>query len=72
MITGIIVAVICIAVLPPAISKGEWGVVAVAAVIILLLLGLGSAGREQDRAYVNRIRYWANGGPERHGRGHGR
>lgn len=65
MITGIIVAVICIAVLPPAIEKGEWGVIAVVAVVSLLLLWFAALGREQDRAYNNMTDYWAKGGPHR-------
>lgn len=65
MITGIIVFVLCIAALPPAISKGEWGVVAVVAAVSLVLLWFAVGGRDNDRAYVNRIRYWANGGQDR-------
>lgn len=64
MITGIIAAVVLIAVLPPAISNGEGGVILLAIVIAVVLLALGAAGRECDRAYNNRISYWARGGPK--------
>lgn len=65
MVTGLIVFVICIAVLPTAIGKGEWGVVAVVAVVSLLLLWGAALGREHDRAYNNAVSYWAKGGPDR-------
>ena len=65
MVTGLIVFVICIAVLPTAIGNGEWGVVAVVAVVSLLLLLGASLGREHDRAYNNAVSYWAKGGPDR-------
>lgn len=64
MITGILALIFLVPLIAGA-RNLEWGVVAVAAVIILLLLGLGSVGREQDRAYLNAMRYWANGGPDR-------
>lgn len=64
MITGLISFVILIAVLPPAINNGEWGVVAVVAVVVIFLLALGAASREDDRAYINRTKYWADGGPD--------
>lgn len=46
-------------------SNGEWGSVAVGAVVVLLLLALGSAGRGNARAYNNFRDYWRDGGPER-------
>lgn len=61
MITGIIAIVILIAVLPPAISNGEWGVAAVGIVAALVILGLGVVSRQQDRAYGNFMRFWEKG-----------
>ena len=59
MITGMIVAVLLIAMLASA-GEGEWGSVAVGAVIIVVLLMLFVFGRESDRAYINFVDYWAN------------
>lgn len=64
MITGILSVVIGIAMFAAA-GNGEWGSVAIGAVIVVLLLGLGSASRESDRAYNNWVDYWAKGGPEK-------
>jgi len=63
VITGAIVLIILIAVLPPAIDKGETGVIAVAVIVGLLLLVFGACSRASDRAYVNREKYWEKGGP---------
>lgn len=60
MITGIIAVVIGIAAVVAAMN-GEWGSVAVGAVIVILVLALGSESRESDRAYNNFVDYWANG-----------
>lgn len=60
MITGTIAVVIGIAMIACA-GNGEWGAFAVGAVIVVLLLALGSASREQDRAYLNWEHYWATG-----------
>ena len=59
--TGLIALVFVIAAICAA-GNGEWGSVAVCAVIVLILLALGSAGRQQARAYNNFVDYWANGG----------
>lgn len=64
MITGAIAIVFIIAMIAAA-GNGEWGSVAVGAVIVVFLLALGSASREQDRAYNNFVDYWANGGPRK-------
>lgn len=64
MITGMIAFVVAIAMIA-ACSNGEWGTVAIGAVIVLVVLLAGCASREQDRAYNNIVDYWANGGPER-------
>ena len=63
MITGILAAVVGIAVFCCA-GDGEWGSVAVGAVLIVILLCLGSASREGDRAYNNFVDYWSKGGPD--------
>ena len=67
MITGAISVVLLIAMFAAG-SNGEWGSVAVGAVLVLLLLGLGSASRKNDRAYGNAVDYWADGGPEEYRR----
>jgi len=64
MITGVIAAVFVIAMIVAG-GNGEWGAVAVGAVIVVVLLGLGAASREGDRAYNNVVDYWARGGPDR-------
>ena len=61
MITGIIAVVILIAVLPPAISNGEWGVLAVAVIAAIVVLWFGAVSRQQDRAYGNMLRFWDTG-----------
>lgn len=64
MITGLLCVVFLIAMYAAG-SNGEWGTVAVGAVIIVLLIALSSAGRGNARAYNNFRDYWRNGGPER-------
>ena len=64
MITGTIAVVFIIAMICAA-NDGEWGSVAVGAVIVVVLLALGSASRETDRAYNNMVDYWAKGGPDK-------
>ena len=44
-------------------SNGELGSAAVGAVVVVLLLAIRGASREQDRAYGNFVDYWASGGP---------
>ena len=58
MITGAIAVVIGIAMIACA-SNGEWGAFAVGAVIVVLLLALGSESRKSDRALNNFVDYWA-------------
>lgn len=60
MITGMIAVVFVIAMIAAA-GDGEWGAFAVGAVVVVVLLALGAAGRESDRAYNNFVDYWANG-----------
>lgn len=64
MITGAIAVVFIIAMIAAG-NNGEWGSVAVGAVIVVLLLALGSASRKGSRAYNNFVNYWADGGPDR-------
>ena len=64
MITGTIAAVFIIAMIAAA-NNGEWGSVAIGAVVVVVLLALGSASRETDRAYNNMVDYWAKGGPDK-------
>ena len=64
MITGMLAVIFLIAMYAAG-SNGEWGSVAVGAVIVVLLLMLGSAGRDNAKAYNNFVDYWANGGPDR-------
>ena len=45
-------------------NNSEWCGPIGAAVIILLLVLFFSGTGEQARAYTNRIRYWAKGGPD--------
>ena len=60
VITGILAIVILIATIVAG-ANGEWGAAAIGAVLIVLLLALGSAGRTTSRAYNNFVDYWANG-----------
>lgn len=64
MITGLIAVVFVIAMYCAG-SNGEWGSVAVGAVIVLVLLGLGSGARTNARAYNNFVDHWADGGPDK-------
>jgi hypothetical protein len=41
-------------------NDGEWNSVAVGAVVVILLLALGSAARQTSKAYGNFIDYWAD------------
>lgn len=45
-------------------NNSEWCGPIVVAVIILLLVLFFSGTGEQARAYTNRIKYWAKGGPD--------
>ena len=60
MITGAIAVVFIIAMIACA-GNGEWGPFAVGAVIVVLLLAIGSASRKENRAYNNWVNFWANG-----------
>lgn len=62
MITGTIAVVFIVAMIASA-GDGEWGAFAVGAVIVVFLLALGAASREDDRAYLNWRHYWATGEP---------
>lgn len=64
MITGAIAIVFLIAMYCAG-SNGEWGSVAIGAVVVIVLLALGSGARETGRAYGNMVDYWAKGGPDR-------
>lgn len=64
MITGTIAVVFIIAMIAAG-NNGEWGSVAIGAVIVLLLLALGSTSRKQDRAYNNFVDHWDNDGQKR-------
>lgn len=64
MITGAIALVFVIAMIACA-GNGEWGSVAVGAVIVILLLAIGGAARDGSKAYTNMVDYWAKGGPDR-------
>lgn len=64
MITGILVGLFLIAMYCAG-CNGEWGSVAVGAVIVVLLIALSSAGRGNARAYNNFRDYWRDGGPEK-------
>lgn len=57
MITGAISLVILIGVIAAA-NNGEWGSVAIGAIIILLLLAIGAGSRKCDRAFNNMVDYW--------------
>ena len=62
MITAIIVFVLIIAMVAAG-NNGEWGSVAVGAVIVLLLIAMCMSGLKTDRAYCYFVDYWANGEP---------
>ena len=64
MITGAIAFLFVIAMIA-AVGNGEWGVVAVCAVIVVLMLMAGSTIREDSKAVNNVVDYWARGGPDR-------
>ena len=63
MITGAIVCVFLIAMYCAG-CNGEWGSVAVGAVIVVLLLALKSACVSNVKAYGNFVDYWSKGGPD--------
>lgn len=48
--------------------NGEWGSVAVGAVIVIILAMVVAGERKNTRAWWNCREYWANGGPERYTR----
>lgn len=67
MLTGIVIFVTVIAMIAAA-DNGEWGSVAVGAVIILLLIGLAKAFTDTGRAYGNFVDYWAHNDRDRRDR----
>ena len=46
-------------------SAGDWGPFALCLIIMLALLGMGSAERKDAKAYINCRNYWLNGGPDK-------
>lgn len=64
MITGILAILIIIGMICSG-SEGMMGSVAIGAVIVVLLLAIGSKSRDQAKAYNNVVHYWADGGPDR-------
>lgn len=67
MILAVVVPVLLIGLMGLAI-EGQWlGVLAGLAVIGLVVL-MAACDRENTRAYSNRRRYWARGGPDRYRR----
>ena len=59
------IAIVCIIIgiaMFAAAGNGEWGSVAVGAVIVVVLLCMGGESRKCDRAFNNHVDYWANGG----------
>jgi hypothetical protein len=66
VITGLLAVVFIIGMIACA-GNGEWGAFGVGAVIVILLLSLGSVSRRDDRAYNNFMDYWSEGGPDRKG-----
>ena len=48
------------------IGNGEWGSAALVVVITLILIALAAEDRRDTKAWANRQRYWANGGPEQY------
>ena len=62
MLTLLICGVIGIAVYVST-ANGQWGAAGLGAVIIIFLLILRSAARDEAKAYHNAVQYWKNGGP---------
>ena len=62
---SIIIIILAAVVIYVGIAEGQWIVSVVFGGIALLLLLMIAAGHEDDRAYVNFVRYWARGGPDR-------
>lgn len=61
----VIIAGLAFVVIFPALNNGEFGVAALAAVIAVVLLMMGSSERKDTKAWQNCRDYWAEGGPER-------
>ncbi len=61
----IIIGVIAFAAIYPAAANGEWGSVAVGAVILLILMLMSHEERKDTKAFMNFRDYWAEGGPDR-------
>ena len=61
----IIIGVIGFVVIGAGVSNGEWGVVALAAVVLLFLMCASSEERKDVKAWRNCRDYWYEGGPER-------
>ena len=59
MITGAVIFVIVIAMIASG-SNGEWGSVAVGAVLVFVAVVMARGWHEDDRAYGNFMEYWAN------------
>ena len=61
----IVISVVLMIAMVVAGEKGEWGSVAVGAVIVVLLLSMACAGGKVNRAYGNFVDYWDGGSRRR-------
>lgn len=62
-----ITACLCLLLFVAAISgvgDGNYGMAVVAVLLILAVLLLADTWRKSAKAYVNRVDYWAEGGPD--------
>lgn len=64
MITGTIVFLFIVAIAGAA-GDGDMTTIWVCVGVILLVLAIGSAGRNGDKAFSNFVDYWAEGGPDK-------
>lgn len=64
MFRVIIIGLVLVAIFP-AMNNGEFGTAAVAAVIAVVLLLMGTSERKDAQVWANWRDYWAEGGPER-------
>ena len=61
---AVIIIFLAVIVISASLSNGQWEVAALFGGIAVLLLLMGAGERHDSRAHINRLNYWADGGPD--------
>jgi len=61
---AVMIIIIAVVVISACADNGQWGAAGLAAVICVVLLLMGAGERHDSMAHINRLNYWADGGPD--------